>query len=107
VSTFTRRVSQVNYFSWRLTQGKYRQGFQTRLRRLRGVFDEENPSDMTEYHATRDGVDQDAIVAMLTPRFEEVSLLMYWSAQAGLWQRFGERLRLKNTFGVVATGYRG
>lgn len=107
VSTFTRFVIQIAYFWWRLGQGKYRRGLMARQRRLRGVYDEENISDMSEYHVVRDGVDQDAIVALLTARFDEVSLLKYWSTQSQFWQGVGERLHLNSTFAIVASGFRG
>jgi SAM-dependent methyltransferase len=95
------------YLSWRLTQGNYGRGLKTRLRRLRHEYDEDNPSDMVEYHAMRQGVDHQRIVATLSERFEDVSLISYWSTQSGFWQRVGERLGAKTTFAIVARGYRG
>jgi hypothetical protein len=48
---------QAAYFGWRLTQGNYISGLRTRLRRMRGLIDEKNPSDMVEYHVIRNGMD--------------------------------------------------
>ena len=56
------RAEQTAYFTWRLTQGDYvGRAARTRLRRMRGIFDEKNPSDMVEYHVIRNGVDEEAI----------------------------------------------
>ncbi len=52
-----RAVSQGSYFTWRITQGEIRRGLATRWRRLRGVYDESEPSDLVEYHVVRQGVD--------------------------------------------------
>ncbi|MGH2530817.1 MAG: class I SAM-dependent methyltransferase [Thermomicrobiales bacterium] len=101
----TRLFSEAAFLSWRLGQGNYRRGFQTRLRRLRGVYDDTNVSDTAEYHAVRQGVDHQRLVAALADRFDEVTLAPYWSTQSGLWQRVGERIGTKNTFAVVARGY--
>lgn len=67
------------YFAWRLTQGNLRSGFRTRLRRLRGTYDESNPSDMVEYHVVRDGVDEQLIIAQAADFFEESELTTYFS----------------------------
>lgn len=102
-----RYLDRTAYFSWRLTQGSYRVGAKTLLRRLRGVYDPGLPNDMVEYHVVRSGVDERAVISVLDGMFERTSLLPYWSAQAAPWQRLGERLNLKNTFALEAEGYRG
>ena len=99
-------ASRGAYFAWRLSRGNYRAGLRTRLRRLRGMYDESEVSDMVEFHVVRRGVDEAAIRDRLLPRFEDVAIVPYWSSQGSLWQRFGEYLGLKNTFGIIATGYR-
>ena len=101
------RLSQVAYLSWRLTQGSYLEGIRTRLRRLRGVHDEKNPRDMVEYHVVRDGVDEQSMVEVLAPRFDDVRLVPYWSTQAAFWQGLGRASARTNTFAVVATGFHG
>lgn len=99
-------LTKVAYFSWRMTQRNYLQGARTRLRRLR-CLDERNPLDMVEYHVVRSGVDEDAVVRALTPRFDRVSLIPYWSTQSGLWQGMGESIGRTNTFALVAKGFGG
>jgi 2-polyprenyl-3-methyl-5-hydroxy-6-metoxy-1,4-benzoquinol methylase len=97
-------VNKIGYFSWRARQGAILRGIATQARRLRGEYDQSNPSDMVEYHVVRQGVDEESIVQLLTSNFESVKLIKYWSNQSSLAQRFGERLSLENTFGLVASG---
>jgi SAM-dependent methyltransferase len=96
-------LSRVAYMWWRLRQGNYARGLLTRLRRVRGVYDERNPSDMVEYHVVRRGVDQESLRSALSARFRRVTVFRYWSTQSSTWQRIGEALRAENTFGIVAT----
>jgi SAM-dependent methyltransferase len=98
-----RVFADIAYMSWRIGRGSYVRGISTRLRRMRGVIDKRNPSDMVEYHVVRQGVDDEAIAQTLEKRFAQVRLVRYWSTQSGIWQRIGWRLGLKNTFAVVAT----
>lgn len=102
----TRLFDQVAYLSWRLRQGNLGRGVKSRLRRMRGAYDDHNVSDTAEYHAVRQGVDHQRLVEALTPRFERVELLPYWSTQSGLWQRLGEKSGRANTFAIIARGYR-
>jgi phospholipid N-methyltransferase len=95
-----------SYFAWRLVQGNYARGLATRLRRLRGVYVDDNPSDLVEYHVVRDGVDEEAIAELLGKYFDDVEIFRYWSSQAPILQRAGERTRLASTFGIEATGRR-
>jgi SAM-dependent methyltransferase len=99
------RVDQAAYFAWRLGQGDLSKGMQTRLRRIRGILDETDPSDMVEYHVIRDGVDEERILSFAKTEFSEASLLTYWSSQLRLGQGLGDRLGLRDYFGVVAKGY--
>lgn len=99
----TRRFSRLAFLSWRITQGNYRQGFGTQIRRCRGVYDDTKPGDVVEYHAVRQGVDQVALVDLLSPKFAEVQVIPYWSTQASIWQEVGHSLGLKNTFALVAS----
>ena len=103
MSKVAHRADRAAYLTWRLFQGDYSRGIKTRLRRLRGVYDDTQPSDLVEYHVVRDGVDEQAIEALLSPRFKDVEIFRYWSSQAPLWQRLGARTRLETTFGVEAT----
>ena len=95
-----------SYFAWRTAQGHLLDGARTRLRRLRGCYDESMAADMTEYHVVRQGVDEQALVTFLTTAFSHVDVLRYWSTQAAPLQRLGEKLGLRNTFGIEATGRR-
>jgi SAM-dependent methyltransferase len=107
LSAPTRRASSVAYLSWRLTQGNFARGVKTRVRRaLRGPS-EYDPGDAVEYHVVRDGVDEQALVDSLTPLFDQVQVHRYWSSQGPMQQRLGEALGLRNTFAIVARGYRG
>lgn len=96
-------ADQGAYYSWRLTQGQLRKGFSTRLRRLRGTFDEHDPADMVEYHVVRDGVDEMAILELGNHFFESTNLLTYWSTQSAALQRLGKKLDLRSTFGLSFT----
>lgn len=99
------RAEQATYFVWRVGQGSPVRGLQTRLRRMRGTFDETNPSDMVEYHVVRNGVDEDAVLSFARSTFAEVTFIQYWSSHLGVAQPLGERLGLHSTFGIVAHGY--
>ncbi len=100
------RFDQMAYLAWRLTQGNLSKGIKTRLRRIRGILDEENPGDMVEYHVVRDGVDEEKIYSFATGAFSEVSLLKYWSNQLSLAQGLGDQFGLHDYFGIVAHGYK-
>jgi SAM-dependent methyltransferase len=103
----TRLLNDVAYLSWRLSQGDYVRGFRSRMRRMRHAYDENNPSDMVEYHVVRNGLDHEKIRAMLSAKFETVSLFAYWSTPSAFWQRIGDWIGAKTTFGLVALGYTG
>jgi SAM-dependent methyltransferase len=102
----THALNRGGYYLWRIGQGNARQALSTLSRRVRGVHDPTNPADMVEYHVVREGVDEQAVTAAITDRFDAVTLLPYWSNQLGPVQRVGDRLGLANTFGVLATSYR-
>jgi SAM-dependent methyltransferase len=98
----THRAEQASYFAWRARQGDLKRGLQTRVRRLRGVYDETNSADMSEYHVVRSGVDQLALQQCAQQHYASVQLVYYWSTQSGLGQRLGDRWNLPNTFALVA-----
>jgi SAM-dependent methyltransferase len=99
-------LSRAATLAWRVTEGELARGFRTLGRRLRGVYDESSPSDMSEYHVVRDGVDEDAIALLLGRAFADVDVHRYFSTQGGWVQTVGQRVLRPNTFGVVATGRR-
>ncbi|HEV2121863.1 MAG TPA: class I SAM-dependent methyltransferase [Chloroflexota bacterium] len=107
VSRTARRLDRLAYLSWRVTRGQYLDGLRTQLRRIRGIYDETKAGDMVEYHVVRNGVDQEALRTMLEGAFEDVRLEKYWSTPAAILQRSGTRLRLRNTFMLVARGNLG
>lgn len=107
MSKLAHRADRAAYLSWRLFQGDYKRGLATRWRRLRGVYAEDNASDLVEYHVVREGCDEEAIAGLLKPRFKEFELFRYWSSQAPVFQRLGDRTSLETTFGVEASGYLG
>ena len=99
-------ADRAAYFLWRLGQGSYGRGLATRVRRMRGVYLDTEPSDLVEYHVMRDGVDEEAMVQRLGTFFDDVEIFRYWSTQSPLLQRIGSRTRMLTTFGVEATGRR-
>ena len=99
------RAERAAYFAWRLGQGNPMGGLQTRLRRMRRMFDETNPSDMVEYHVVRNGVDEETVLSFARSAFSDVTLIQYWSSQLGVAQRLGERLGLHSNFGIIARDY--
>lgn len=103
---YARLVDRGGYYAWRLRQGNAAQGLATLTRRVRGRYDEANPADMVEYHVVRQGVDENALVDRLRPHFTSVDLMPYWSNQLSAGQLLGDRLGLRNTFALVATGRR-
>lgn len=98
-------ASRGTYFAWRLGQGNYARGLATRMRRLRGVYNESAESDLVEYHVVRQGVDEEAIRALLAPNFD-VEVFTYWSTQGPVWQRLFEKTSLRSDFGIQATNRR-
>ncbi len=102
----THRMDRIGYFSWRLRQGSLRQGMATQIRRRRGIYDEDNPADMIEYHIVRKGVDQQILLDLLGQYFKSVRLVRYWSNQSIVFQKLGQSFSLENTFGIVASDRR-
>lgn len=99
-----RTLSRLAYLAWRVGQGALSKGVATQIRRFRGVLDESNVSDMSEYHVVRNGVDDAALEALLRANYAEVIPIRYWSTQAAVLQRVGSQLRLTGTFGFIASG---
>ncbi|MGU3293309.1 class I SAM-dependent methyltransferase [Williamsia sp. M5A3_1d] len=97
-----RALAVGSYFVWRLAQGNLRQGLRTRLRRLRGTYDDTEIADLVEYHVVRQGVDEQAIVRLAEPLFETIELTTYFSTQSTVMQRIGETRFPHNTFAITA-----
>lgn len=91
-----------SYFVWRATQMRdIRRGINTRIRRLKGEFNED---DLVEYHVVRDGVDDVLLEDALKRRFADVQVDRYFSTFMPLLQRVGTKYFPANTFGLVARG---
>ncbi|GGT30280.1 hypothetical protein GCM10010271_37920 [Streptomyces kurssanovii] len=101
-SRMSMNLDRNAYFLWRLGQGHFRRGIATRLRRIRGIYDDTNEADMVEYHVVRNGVDEEALRDLLAQNFEAVELQRYWSTQSGVLQAVGERFFPPTTFSLVA-----
>jgi SAM-dependent methyltransferase len=101
-SRMSMNLDRNAYFLWRLGQGHLRRGLATRVRRIRGIYDDTNEADMVEYHVVRDGVDEEALRDLLAQNFEAVEVQRYWSTQSGVLQTVGERFFPPTTFNLVA-----
>jgi SAM-dependent methyltransferase len=97
-------AAQAFYIPWRMTEGHVLRGIGNRIRRARGIYLETNQDDQEEYHVHRNGVDSDAILAQLAPDFAQTDIEIYFSSHARWAQWMGERMRVRSTFGVLATG---
>ena len=102
---WARGLSLGSYFAWRITQGEVRRGLTARLRRLRGVYSDTDPSDLVEYHVVRQGVDDLALLDLFRLRFADVEVDRYFSTQSPQLQRVFEKYVPPNTFGIVARGH--
>lgn len=94
-------LDRASYFWWRLFQGNYLRGAQTRLRRLTGSYRDDLAADTAEYHVVRNGVDQVAVQQLFEAAGFDCSIRPYWSTQSTLGQRLGQRLKFTNTFGIM------
>ena len=102
VGRCTMLFSKLAYFSWRVFRGDVIGGLKRRLRRARGIYLEDSLHDNTEYHGTRNGVDQYAICKLCEEQDIDCEIICYFSTQSRLFQALGTVLGMKNTFAVVA-----
>lgn len=98
----TRTYSFIAYYSWRIMKGDLLGGLSRFVRRSRGNYREDSVHDNSEYHVVRNGVDELAIYNTLRKLGFAVSLKPYFSTQSIYFQTVGERLKLLNTFSIVA-----
>lgn len=98
----TRLYSGAAYVGWRLFDGDVIRGIGRYIRRKRGVYLDDSPEDNTEFHATRNGVDQDAIAEILRTHGFEVEIVRYFSTHSPFFQKLGETLNVADSFGIVA-----
>ena len=96
------KFSSASYFFWRVFKGDVIGGIKRRIRRSRGFYFKESVHDNTEYHVTRNGVDQEAILSFFKEKGFEYNMVTYFSTQSRLFQQIGATLKIKNTFAIVA-----
>lgn len=96
-----RVFSEGSYFFWRIFKGDVVNGLKRRVRRFRGLYNEDSIYDNAEYHITRNGVDQDAVRRLLEGLWFESDIFSYFSTQSSFFQRLGTALGVKNTFAIV------
>jgi SAM-dependent methyltransferase len=104
---FVRAFSNLAYFSWRLFKGDVLGGIKRRIRRSQGIYLADSIYDNAEYHATRNGVDQDAITQVFRSAGFEYNLVRYFSTQSRFFQPVGMLLGIHNTFAIIARKKRG
>ena len=102
VGKITTAFSKLAYFSWRVFKGDVIGGLKRRIRRARGIYLEDSVHDKTEYHVTRNGVDQDAIRRLFREQDFDCNIVSYFSTQSRLFQPIGTVLGMKNTFAIIA-----
>jgi 2-polyprenyl-3-methyl-5-hydroxy-6-metoxy-1,4-benzoquinol methylase len=97
-----RVMERIGYFWWRMFQGNYVRGLNTRLRRLFGVYRPNLAEDTAEFHVVRQGVDQIALKRLFESEGFECEIHPYWSTHSRLFQRWGKRLGIVSYFAFVA-----
>jgi SAM-dependent methyltransferase len=102
VGKFTKTFSTLAYLSWRVFGGDLSGGIKRRLRRSRRIYLEDSIHDNAEYHAVRNGVDQDAICRLFKELGFDCNIVRYFSTQSRFFQYVGTILGVKNTFAVIA-----
>jgi ubiquinone/menaquinone biosynthesis C-methylase UbiE len=93
---------KLAYFSWRAFKGNAIGGLKRRMRRSRGIYLEDSIHDNAEYHAIRNGVDQDAICGLFRAENFDCNIVAYFSTQSRIFQPLGTALGMKNTFAIIA-----
>ncbi|MCI0841982.1 MAG: class I SAM-dependent methyltransferase [Chloroflexi bacterium] len=106
---FARRFSNVAYLAWRVFKADKLGGFKRRRRRSRGLYLEDCPEDNAEYHAVREGIDQNAMMDLFKESGLDYQMVRYFSTQSRLFQFIGSSLGMKNTFAIISgnTGKNG
>ncbi len=93
---------RLSYFGWRTLQGNYLQGIKTRYRRLFKIYRDDLAGDTVEYHVVRNGVDHLALQMLLQAAGMKCEIRPYWSTQSTFFQNLGVRMKLNNTFAIIA-----
>jgi len=95
-------VSASAYAYFRLRQGDLSGGIGRKVRRVFGRYSDDSIHDNTEYHAVRNGVNQNQIKALLEQRGFSCQVFEYCSLHSDRLQPLGEKLGIRNTFGILA-----
>lgn len=102
LGTPVRVFTGVAYAWWRMSKPDVLRGLGRRARRTIGIYRDDCPQDNAEYHVVRYGVSHDQLAEVLRNAGMRVQLKTYFSTQSPFWQRLGERLRIANTFALIA-----
>lgn len=94
--------SKMAHYSSRIFGGDAIGGLKRYIRRRRGIYLEDSSHDNTEYHAVRDGVDEQKLVETLTAQGLSSVPGFYFSASIPFYQWLGEHLGIVNTFYLIA-----
>ena len=97
-----RFLSWLAYAFWRIGRGDVIGGAARRIRRVFGFYSLNSPHDNTEYHAVRNGVDQNAILELFKENGLVCEVYEYCSLHSKFMQSWGKSLSIKNTFGIIA-----
>ncbi|WP_157572677.1 class I SAM-dependent methyltransferase [Nevskia soli] len=99
-------VSASAYTFFRVQQGDLLGGTARKVRRAFGYYSDDSIHDSTEYHAVRNGVNQNLIKVLLEQRGFRCEVFEYCSLHSDRLQPWGEKLGIRNTFGVLAISKR-
>jgi 2-polyprenyl-3-methyl-5-hydroxy-6-metoxy-1,4-benzoquinol methylase len=91
-----------SYYLWRLFQPDLLGAAKREYRRRNYGLKDDDAYDSAEYHVTRGGVDERAIVELLTRIGFDCELRTYFGTQSGLLHRIGRALGLRNHFAILA-----
>ena len=75
--------NKLAYFSWRIRKGDIIGGLKRRIRRAHGIYLEDSIADNAEYHAIRNGVDQDAVCRLFREEGFDCKYFLISARRAG------------------------
>ena len=103
VTKFERCYSQATYYTMRLFMGNYVRGLRTLLRRSRGELSSELAEDNVEYHAVRNGVDQEAIERTFVEAGFRCEITPYFGWANPVMRPIGRWLGVRSSFACIGT----
>jgi SAM-dependent methyltransferase len=101
-SRFARLYDKTAYLAWRVGRGDFFNGLRRRFRRARGIYLQNVEHDNAEYHVLRAGVDHNALKEYFEGAGFVCHVIPYFSTQSAALQCIGDRLRVQNTFALIA-----